>query len=136
MRNDSTEDFHGRCQIPTNCLFNLFRTGNLLEKKTCEDSCPFPEMSLFNTDTPVTIEWLNLAQSLRTWSLVPRFTVLIENFVIHCHQVTNFSRSRLLVTGAFSARSPRHFGPFANFAFSVSTEVLCFPDTTFGGGFG
>ena len=35
-------------------------------------------MSLFYTDTPVTIEWLNLAQSLRTWSLVPRFSPHLE----------------------------------------------------------
>ena len=47
----------------------------LSARKNCEDSCP--EKSLFHSDTPVTIEWLNHAQSLRTWSLVPRFTVLI-----------------------------------------------------------
>ena len=55
--------------------------------------------------------------------IVPRFTLLVLNFVIRFYQVTEFFCSRYLVTGSFSARRPRNIGPFAYFAIWIFREV-------------
>ena len=55
--------------------------------------------------------------------IVSRFTVLTENFVICCHQITELFCKRCCFANASSARSPCHLGSQAYFAISVFREV-------------
>ena len=52
-----------------------------------------------------------------------RFSALIEDFVICCHQVTKLFFSRYCCDSASSARSPRNLGSLADFIISVFREV-------------
>ena len=99
-------------------FLNLFRTGYLF-KRTREDSCPFPEKSFFCTVKAVTIEWLNLAQSLRSWSYRDSqsssrtsSTAVIKSPI--------FQARGCWLPVRFFVKSPHHFGHFAYFATSVS----------------
>ena len=121
MYNDYRIDLHKPCQ---NLVFFLYRSpsGWLSGREMFEDSFPFPVKFLFCKDKPVTVEKPILYHN-GIPVIVPRFTFHGENFAIRCDQDTNFFCPRYLVTGAFSARRHRNFGPFAYFAISVFREV-------------
>ena len=56
--------------------------------------------------------------------IVSRFTFLIEDFVICCHQVTKICCSRCGCVSAFSTKRPCNFGPLTDLAISVLREVF------------
>ena len=55
--------------------------------------------------------------------IVSRFTIITENFVICCYQVTTICGSKYGFAIASSARGPCNFGPLADLAISVFREV-------------
>ena len=63
---DTKMALHNLCQIPVKCQ-NIRLSDRLSDRETFVTSFAFTEKSLFCTDKPVTIEWLNLAQEPRTY---------------------------------------------------------------------
>ena len=71
-------------------------------------------------------KWPSARQILHhngTTVIVSIITILAENCTICCYEVTKLFSSSYLVSGALSAKSPCHVGPFAYFAISVLRKV-------------
>ena len=72
-------------------------------------------------------DWIPLSCQIlyhdSTLMIVSRITSFTENFVICCYQVINIFCSRYGSASAFSARSPRYFGPHAELAIFVLREM-------------